>query len=56
MKLFNHQLYSNKKALLTTLFILGVSLTGCGGGSSFSSLSKQGLWEQTGYGDEYFLI
>jgi len=50
MKIFIHQ-HKSKKALLSILFLSSISLTGCGGGSSLSSLSKQGLWERTGYGD-----
>jgi len=52
MKIFIHQ-HKSKKALLSILFLSSISLTGCGGGSSSPSLSKQGLWERTGYGDVF---
>ena len=53
MKLSIYQFKNAKNTLLTIVLIFGLSLTGCGGGSSFSSLSKQGLWERTGYGDVF---
>ncbi len=53
MKIFTHQLNNDKKALLTTSFILSIFLTGCGSDSNSSSLTKQGLWEKTGYGDVF---
>ncbi|MCK5917679.1 MAG: hypothetical protein KAG34_04610, partial [Cocleimonas sp.] len=53
MKKNIRQRNNSNKALLITLFIFAFSLTGCGGDSKLSNLTKKGLWERVGYGDVY---